>query len=223
MSKKRKRKTSRRTANSPGWMVAGSIGKGNRSDYDNWKSRGFYTAASASECKRIDPETGAITVVNVLEEVANDILKTDKKLTKQQGRTRRGRKSEPRNSTHNPSGDEKEAFYKSWEWRKLRMQVIKLQGRVCQCCGAHPSDRDMAGKPVKIVVDHIKPISKCWGLRLKRDNLQVLCDECNQGKGNWDETDFREPEAPDEWVIEGPNVDAAILHQLTDQTSGRLQ
>lgn len=44
---------------------------------------------------------------------------------------------------------------------------------------------------MKIVVDHIKPLSKFWHLRLERSNLQVLCDECNMGKGAWDETDHR--------------------------------
>lgn len=122
-----------------------------------------------------------------------------------------------------PSVATKDDFYKSWEWRTLRMEVLKEHGRACQCCGAEPGMKDASGDPVRICVDHIKPLSKFWELRLDRKNLQVLCDECNQGKGAWDKTDFRKPEAPDEWVIEGPTVDDAILHQLTDQTSGRLQ
>lgn len=123
---------------------------------------------------------------------------------------------------YGPTPAEKDEFYKSWEWRTLRMEVIKQHGRNCQCCGAAPGDLDMSGRAVRIVVDHIKPISKFWGMRLDRSNLQVLCDECNQGKGNWDETDFRKPAAPDEWLIDG-EVDSAILHQLTDLTTGRLQ
>jgi len=123
---------------------------------------------------------------------------------------------------YGPTAAAKDEFYKSWEWRTLRMEVIKQHGRNCQCCGATPNDLDMAGKPVRIVVDHIKPISKHWHLRLDRSNLQVLCDECNMGKGNWDETDFRKPDAPDEWVVED-GVAPEILHQLTDFTTGRLQ
>lgn len=123
---------------------------------------------------------------------------------------------------YGPTVAAKDEFYKSWEWRTLRMEVIKQHGRNCQCCGAAPGDLDMSGRAVRIVVDHIKPISKFWGMRLDRSNLQVLCDECNQGKGNWDETDFRKPDAPDEWLVEG-EVDSAILHQLTDLTTGRLQ
>ena len=122
-----------------------------------------------------------------------------------------------------PSVALKDQFYKSWEWRTVRMEVLTQHGRACQCCGAEPGMKTSAGDPVRICVDHIKPLSKFWHLRLDRTNLQVLCDECNQGKGAWDQTDFRKPEAPDEWVIEDDEISHAILHQLTDPTTGRLQ
>lgn len=122
-----------------------------------------------------------------------------------------------------PDAAMKDAFYKSWEWRTLRMEVIKEHGRACQCCGAAPGMRDAAGDPVRICVDHIKPLSKFWELRLDRSNLQILCDECNQGKGNWDQTDFRKPDAPDEWIIEDDGIDEALIHQLTDFGTGKLQ
>lgn len=83
-------------------------------------------------------------------------------------------------------------FYKTWEWRTLRMEVLKKYGPVCQCCGATRGDVDISGNPVRIVVDHIKPLSRNWELRLDFNNLQILCDECNMGKGAWDETDWRE-------------------------------
>jgi len=86
-------------------------------------------------------------------------------------------------------------FYKSWEWRTLRMEVLKKHGPVCMCCGASKGDVSMAGEPVRICVDHIKPISSHWHLRLEASNLQILCDECNQGKGGWDQTDWRVQEA----------------------------
>lgn len=122
-----------------------------------------------------------------------------------------------------PTVQAKDEFYASWEWRTLRMEVLKEQGTTCNCCGASKGDTDMSGKPVKIVVDHIKPLSKHWNLRLEKSNLQVLCDECNMGKGNWDETDFRQPPAPDEWVLSDCGIDPKIVHQLTDQTTGTLQ
>jgi hypothetical protein len=85
----------------------------------------------------------------------------------------------------------KDDFYKSWAWRTLRMEVLIEQGRRCQCCGSTPLMQDSSGQPVRITVDHIQPISIRWELRLQKKNLQVLCDECNQGKGNWDQSDFR--------------------------------
>jgi 5-methylcytosine-specific restriction endonuclease McrA len=122
-----------------------------------------------------------------------------------------------------PTVSTKDEFYKSWEWRTVRMVALKEHGRACQCCGAVPGMADAAGNPVRLCVDHIKPLSKFWHLRLEPSNLQILCDECNQGKGNWDQTDFRKPAAPDEWVVDDDGVSDAILAQLTDRTTGRLQ
>ena len=55
----------------------------------------------------------------------------------------------------------------------------------CQACGARKSDG------AKLVVDHIKPVRHYWHLRFAADNLQVLCEPCNLGKGSWDQTDWR--------------------------------
>lgn len=85
----------------------------------------------------------------------------------------------------NPNTD---AFLKSYEWRRVRMEALKKYGARCQCCGATPADG------VTINVDHIKPRRLFPSLALSVDNLQVLCAACNQGKGNWDMTDWREPE-----------------------------
>lgn len=86
---------------------------------------------------------------------------------------------------------ERAAFYRSWDWRRLRMEVIKKYDRRCMCCGATREDVALDGSPVRLVVDHIKPLSRHWELRLSPGNLQILCDECNMGKGSWDETDHR--------------------------------
>ncbi len=76
-------------------------------------------------------------------------------------------------------------FLNSYAWRKLRMVVLRKHGATCQCCGRSRVNG------VTIHVDHIKPRRKYPELALDESNLQVLCHECNHGKGNWDETDWR--------------------------------
>jgi 5-methylcytosine-specific restriction endonuclease McrA len=78
-----------------------------------------------------------------------------------------------------------DAFLSSYEWRKVRMMALKRYGPKCQCCGATPSDGAVMN------VDHIKPRKLFPDLALEVSNLQVLCHECNHGKGNWDTTDWR--------------------------------
>jgi HNH endonuclease len=75
------------------------------------------------------------------------------------------------------------AFLLSSEWRNLRYDVLRDRGRRCESCGATAKDASRSST-VRIEVDHIKPISKFWHLRLDRANLQVLCRDCNKGKGN---------------------------------------
>jgi len=76
-------------------------------------------------------------------------------------------------------------FLQSFEWRRVRMQALKQHGSRCQCCGASPKDG------IRIHVDHIKPRKTHPELALSLNNLQVLCEVCNHGKGNWDSTDWR--------------------------------
>lgn len=77
------------------------------------------------------------------------------------------------------------AFLKSYEWRKLRMEALIKYGRKCVCCGATPETGAVMN------VDHIKPRKTHPELALNINNLQILCDECNHGKGNWDSTDWK--------------------------------
>lgn len=77
------------------------------------------------------------------------------------------------------------AFLSTYEWRKVRMMALKKYGARCQCCGASPKDGAVMN------VDHIKPRKLFPNLALDLDNLQILCHECNHGKGNWDKTDWR--------------------------------
>lgn len=78
-----------------------------------------------------------------------------------------------------------EAFYRCYAWRKIRFTVLQKFGAKCLCCNATRE----SGKIMH--VDHVKPLRFNWELRLDPENLQILCDECNHGKGNWSEADFR--------------------------------
>lgn len=84
------------------------------------------------------------------------------------------------------SSDLIKEFYQSAQWRRVRYWTIKRQGAKCQCCGRSPAIHGIV-----LNVDHIKNLRDHWELRLDPNNLQVLCDACNHGKGNWDETDWR--------------------------------
>jgi hypothetical protein len=57
----------------------------------------------------------------------------------------------------------------------LRYRILEKEG-CCRSCGRRPRDG------VILHVDHIIPVSQ--GGRTELANLQVLCSECNIGKGN---------------------------------------
>ena len=82
----------------------------------------------------------------------------------------------------------KNSFLETYEWRRVRMEVLVERGARCECCGAVPQK----GNDVVLNVDHIKPRRLFPHLALGKTNLQVLCGPCNHGKGNWDQTDWRE-------------------------------
>ena len=89
-----------------------------------------------------------------------------------------------------PAWRNPQKFYASWEWKKARYQVLQRFGAKCMLCGATPESG------AKICVDHIKPRALDPALELDTDNLQVLCDDCNMGKGRWDQTDWRQYAKP---------------------------
>ena len=79
----------------------------------------------------------------------------------------------------------RDAFLASREWKILRYDALKKHGAVCLCCGA------TRASGAQIHVDHIKPMFTHWHLRAVPENLQVLCADCNVGKGARDTTDWR--------------------------------
>lgn len=102
-------------------------------------------------------------------------------------------KPEPPKATKPPWKDyvQTDGFLRSFEWRKVRTLILTQYGARCMCCGATPSDG------VRMHVDHIKPRKTHPELALDPANLQVLCEVCNHGKGNWDSTDWRSVASPD--------------------------
>jgi len=80
---------------------------------------------------------------------------------------------------------ETDKFYASRAWKEVRYLVLRRDGAICACCGAKASDG------VCMWVDHIKPRSVYPELQLDPENMQVLCDDCNQGKSNYYNDDWR--------------------------------
>lgn len=69
-------------------------------------------------------------------------------------------------------------FYNTREWRTIRWKVISESSGRCVYCG-----RSHKAHGVIMHVDHILPRSKHPELELTISNLQVLCEDCNIGKG----------------------------------------
>lgn len=59
--------------------------------------------------------------------------------------------------------------------KKMRFEVFKRDGFVCQYCGAHPP-------AVILHVDHIHPVALGGGNEI--DNLVTACEPCNLGKSS---------------------------------------
>ena len=86
-----------------------------------------------------------------------------------------------------------DSFYRSYQWRRLRVDVLEANRQrygllACECCGMV----DVGS----FHVDHIYPRSTHPELALDPANLQVLCDDCNIGKGTTYTTNWRGGEDP---------------------------
>lgn len=58
--------------------------------------------------------------------------------------------------------------------KRLRFEIFKRDGFVCQYCGGHPPD-------AVLEIDHISPVAN--GGDNSMDNLVTSCFDCNRGKG----------------------------------------
>lgn len=115
--------------------------------------------------------------------------KARKKLAKKRKREERRRLAQSKDPLDRKVRIMKEkygdSFYTSREWLGLRYEVMKRSGGKCEACGRGRGDGAV------LHVDHIKPRSKFPELELNLENLQILCRECNLGKSNLDQTDWR--------------------------------
>ena len=82
-------------------------------------------------------------------------------------------------------------MYRSEEWRVLRFRALEASDGCCVLCG-----RSKAKHGVVMHVDHIKPKSAFPELAFALSNLQVLCEDCNLGKGARSTTDYRSEDHP---------------------------
>ena len=63
---------------------------------------------------------------------------------------------------------------------KLRQKVLERDRYTCQLCGYKAGETYPDGEPVRLEVDHIKPLKQ--GGKTVEENLWTLCSRCNAGK-----------------------------------------
>lgn len=122
--------------------------------------------------------------------------------------SRKAKKKQRKQNRKNLNRSQSTDFYVSKEWRKVRYRVIQKHGGSCMACG-----RSKKVHGIVIHVDHIKPRSIYPDLALSFNNLQLLCEDCNLGKGNKCEIDWRPEEMNDP-----KNIDV-IYQQLLNRLS----
>ncbi|MCE9679343.1 HNH endonuclease [Shewanella sp. AS1] len=76
-------------------------------------------------------------------------------------------------------------FLQTGAWVNLKHLAYKRYGNHCACCGKSPKEG------VVLHVDHIKPRSLYPELERDINNLQILCRDCNLGKSNLSEMQWR--------------------------------
>lgn len=113
--------------------------------------------------------------------------------------------------------DNSDYFLLSREWRAVRMRVLERDGAKCGCCGSTAADG------ARMNVDHIKPRIRYPELALTESNLQVLCDACNQGKGNRYETDWRRESPACRVLPAQPSRQGSDTYECTPEERERLR
>lgn len=153
----------------------------------DWKSRKHWKQVFCSlPCKAKKKKEGGLKSVHR----AGGLTKKQRRILRAQNRKKiRKERGASVNFKRYSQSKKSNDFYLSGAWRVLRYEVLKKYGNSCMSCGI-----SCRGKQLHI--DHIKPRAVFPELSLDINNLQVLCADCNIGKGAWDMTDFREKETP---------------------------
>lgn len=146
------------------------------------------TASALQVVDAIRKKTGRTTKEPIGSVIRNFYLKTRRerdrlKIPYHQRDNRTKTKHKPIGAPH-PDYVKDDEFYKSRAWRELRLEALRNM-RNCQACGRGPQHG------IVLHVDHIQPRYRAPHLSLVLSNCQVFCEDCNVGKGAWDETDFR--------------------------------
>lgn len=87
------------------------------------------------------------------------------------------------------SGD----FLRTPSWKRARYDALLANDGRCELCAR---DKHQLGAGRYLNVDHVKPRRARPDLALDVRNLQVLCPDCNAGKGNRHDDDWRHPNHP---------------------------
>lgn len=148
--------------------------------WDRWKAAGFTTAEINKGKIALNPVSKPSGEWD-WKPKKEDIPKL--KTVSAKGNKNSGRKRQKRARVSKLDNDD---FYMSREWRSIRVRVLERYECKCMMCGRSPREHSIV-----IHVDHIKPRSKYPELSLDFDNLQLLCEDCNLGKSNKYETDWR--------------------------------
>jgi 5-methylcytosine-specific restriction endonuclease McrA len=82
-------------------------------------------------------------------------------------------------------------YQRDWKWKRRQRRFLQIWSEQCpSVCMRNPQHK-VSIDPWTIRVDHIRPIRYYWENRYDLDNLQVLCEACNDAKGSLDMTDYR--------------------------------
>jgi len=83
--------------------------------------------------------------------------------------------------------EQKLKFYKSKEWKQLRLKILERDNYECQECkrnGLVYTDNHNPDKHKRLDVDHLKEIENFPELALDIDNCEVKCVKCHNKKHN---------------------------------------